>query len=148
MGYQWQDRAACLGMPPELFEHDYRRGVNNVQATEQAAAACAACPVFAECEADGDRTWVGGITRAGQVSKSRKNGRRKYLVAAQTGTWEEAHGHGTWQRAGRCTNGDGGRPCEACRDARARQKSPNGTTSNQHGVFPSDAATRRLGVSA
>lgn len=47
----WRDRAACLGLDPELFFPVSDVGPGAVQ-TAAAKAVCARCPVRAECLAD------------------------------------------------------------------------------------------------
>lgn len=44
---QWYDRAACRGLPPDLFYPE--RDTPNGQNGQNAAEVCRACPVISEC---------------------------------------------------------------------------------------------------
>ena len=49
-GWQWQDAAACRGLPAELFfGTDGERGEEKGAREQEAKAFCARCPVEAEC---------------------------------------------------------------------------------------------------
>lgn len=52
---QWYERAACAGMPVEVFVYATAPGPSSVR-LETALKTCASCPVRRECEADEQET--------------------------------------------------------------------------------------------
>ena len=71
----WRSLAACQGMDPELFFPD------NGKPPPEVLAACAVCPVSAEClsaAAESD-DWLWGVRGGKSESERRSLDRRRYL---------------------------------------------------------------------
>lgn len=127
--FGWMNSAACVGLDPALFEPAVTKGHNTVIAAA-AAEACAGCPVAMECELDTLVAHAPGIVRAGQVANSRQSRGVVSVARDIEGTWAEPFGHGSHESYSRgCT-------CQPCKDAHARQKSPNGSVAVKHGSRP------------
>jgi hypothetical protein len=85
----WQGRAACLGVPLEVFFLD---APASARAFDHAREICAACPVIAECRVMTDRAergmshsrlyrFVGGETPVERVRRRRAGGSRATVRA-------------------------------------------------------------------
>lgn len=87
MRLDWPDRAACAGVPTNVFFPE--RGGRARDCYEEARAICAACPVRWECldealstEMSGYRAgMVGGLTPEQRDRWARLTGRRKLRIA-------------------------------------------------------------------
>lgn len=88
----WRDRAACLGVDPELFFPVADTGPAHVAQVEAAKAVCAGCPVVAECLAEAlariPDGIAGGLTAAERRALRRRDhgdlgAARRAVVTAQ-----------------------------------------------------------------
>ena len=54
MGWNWRDKAACLGEDPELFFPTGKKGAPALAQIQEAKRVCGRCPVRRECRCAAD----------------------------------------------------------------------------------------------